>query len=525
MPMTYGELRATLAKERLGWIPPDVPDEVELPEPALGATADDLLHTDDARPVDFASLGVGTNPHLALRRLEHGIVGPDAIVDTFPTRTLRRVGLDDILAQRVEPQPPDAGAVPSALDWRARFGQNWITTVRDQNPCNACWAFAGVALVESMVRIEHAMWTRLSEGDVQRGVGKTCPDLGNVGEVSNFFANNGFCDPGSWPWRTDAPPYQPTPDRNGRSVRGPAFDVVSVADSKAWLDTVGPLVTFIDVYTDFGGVGSGVYHRSTAPTNTLRGGHLFLIVGYDDSLSAWLCKNSWGPWWGTGGFGWIGYTECNIDNYARYGARNLNPDPWTKRRLHNGNLYESGNGGLHRNLEVVGSDGARVQHRWREGGPPWQWGVGSTFGSDAAVSPTLIGTTFNRNMEVVYRTTDGHLHHWWTGGSGAGPWNDGGLFGPARCTGVPGFVQGDYGAPGNFEVVISVGDKLQHLWRDGAGWHLGPSFGSTIAQSGATLVQSSYGAPHGNLECVALRSDGAMQHFWRDGARSVRDAK
>ena len=52
-------------------------------------------------------------------------------------------------------KPPAAGVHPAALDWRNRFGGNWITTVRDQNPCNACWAFAGTALVESMLKIEH----------------------------------------------------------------------------------------------------------------------------------------------------------------------------------------------------------------------------------------------------------------------------------------------------------------------------------------------------------------------------------
>src|SRR6266498_4908976 len=117
-----------------------------------------------------------------------------------------------------------------------------------------------------------------------------------------------------------------------------------------------------------------------------------------------------------GGYGWIGYDEANINLYAKAGVRNVNPDPWTKRRLHNGNLYESGNGELHRNLEVAGADGGRVQHRWREGGPPWTWGSANSFAADAAVCPTLIGTTYNRNLELVYRTSGGRLHHWWTEG-------------------------------------------------------------------------------------------------------------
>lgn len=70
------------------------------------------------------------------------------------------------------------------------------------------------------------------------------------------------------------------------------------------------------------------------------------------------------------------------------------------------------------------------------------------------------------------------------------PWNDG-VFGPGGCDGVPGFVQGDYGAPGNFEVVVSNGGQLQHLWRDGAGWHEAPRFGGGILRAGPSLVHES----------------------------------
>lgn len=518
MGLTYGEVRRLLEAEKLGWATEvEVPDERPLPQPSLGGSKEGMIETEQGEPFEFESLGVSPNPHLALRRIERGWLSEEEATAAFPRATLLRGGLAEMPSAAGEPAPPEGGTPPSSLDWRARWGANWITTVRDQNPCEACWAFAGVALVESMLKIEHAMWARLSEGDIQRGVGKTCPDGGNLGEVSAFFAKSAICDPACWPWRTDTVPYAPTPDRSGRSVRGPAFDLVSVADSKNWLDTVGPLVTWLAVYEDFSGVRGGVYRRSTDPSNKFRGGHFMLIVGYDDSLGAWLCKNSWGTWWGSGGFGWIAYGETEIDAYLRYGVRNLSPDPWTKRRLHNGNLYESGNGALHRNLEVVGSNGSRVQHRWREGGPPFTWGAASSFATDAAVCPTLIGTTFNRNMEIVYTTTGGRLHHWWTGGGGSGPWNDGGVFGPSGCHGVPGFVQGDYGAPGNFEVVVAVaGGRLQHLWRDGAGWHNGPLFGSGIALSGAALVQGTYGSPHPNLECVAARIDGTLQHHWRD---------
>jgi len=277
MVNTFGELRALIANERLGWQPPhNMPDDAPLPVTGLGADRSGLVGANTSSPADFTGLGPGTNPYLAIERARAGLVTARQVTDAFPADTLRRLGLDEavpgIAGRDSEAVPPAAGAPPASVDWRNRFGQNWITSVRDQNPCNSCWAFAGVALVESMVRIEHAMWTRLSEGDPRDGVGKGCADEGNMGEVSNFFANNGFCDPVSWPWHTDTRTYAPTPDRSGRSVRGPAFTWVSVSDSKNWLNAVGPLVTYIDVYDDFSGVGSGVYGAApTRPTPTVAG--------------------------------------------------------------------------------------------------------------------------------------------------------------------------------------------------------------------------------------------------------------
>jgi hypothetical protein len=514
---TYGELRRMLDEQALGWQTRRDADEEAVPEWGLGASSEGLPQADEVAAPELRQFGAGPNPYLAVRRLQRGIVTADEVRAAVSERTLRHLGLYGVLEAREAGAPPDAGAAP-AVDWRNRWGQNWVTSVRNQNPCNSCWAFTGVALVEAMMRIEHAMWTRLSEGDVHRGVGATCADYGNLKNVSKFFADHGICDPGSFPWSTNDPPYDPTPDRSGRSVRGPAFEWAGTVQAcKDWLDTVGPLIAWMEVWSDFDGYTSGVYHRSTASTNSLRGTHFVLVVGYDDARQAWLVKNSWGTGWGMGGYGWIGYDEANVNLYAKAGVRNVNPDPWTKRRLHNGNLYESGNGELHRNLEVAGADGTRVQHRWREGGPPWTWGSANAFADDAAVCPTLIGTTFNRNLELVYRTSGGRLHHWWTEGGGRGPWKDGGVFGPADCVSIPGFVQADYGTPGNFEVVVLLrGGELQLVWRDEGGWHDGPRFGSGLAYSGPTLVQSTHGTPHGSLECVAVRTDGVMQHFWRD---------
>jgi len=241
-----------------------------------------------------------------------------------------------------------------------------------------------------------------------------------------------------------------------------------------------------------------------------------LVVGYDDALSCWIIKNSWGTGFGANGYCRVAYGECNIDTYAKFGLQATNPDPWTKRRLHNGSMLESGNGALHRNFEMIASFGTQLRHWWRDNsvtGFPWHQGV--TFGNDTAVCPTLISTTFNRNFEIVYLTTGSRLHHYWFNQSN-GTWNDGGIFGPVDAAGIPGFIQGNYNAPGNFEVVVRTSDKkLNHWWRDGAGWHDGGRFANDVNYSGASLVQSHFGKK-GNFDVVCVLGNQKMQHWRRD---------
>jgi parallel beta-helix repeat protein len=50
----------------------------------------------------------------------------------------------------------------------------------------------------------------------------------------------------------------------------------------------------------------------------LEGGHWITIVGFDDAQKCWICKNSWGTYWGERGWFRIKYGECGIENHAIY---------------------------------------------------------------------------------------------------------------------------------------------------------------------------------------------------------------
>ncbi len=78
----------------------------------------------------------------------------------------------------------------------------------------------------------------------------------------------------------------------------------------------GPLVGYMEVYTDFYSYSSGIY--APLPSATYEGGHGIVIVGYyDDGVDRyWICKNSWGTGWGDNGYFNIKMGECEIGTWV-----------------------------------------------------------------------------------------------------------------------------------------------------------------------------------------------------------------
>lgn len=446
------------------------------------------------------------------------------------------------------------------VDWRNRWGWNWVTSARDQGGSVNCWAFAMTALYEAMVRIEHCVWCRRSEGDLARATGKQSWDFGNLGEASIAAERFGVADPDCFPWSEAAAlytakphgvdmsalPLSPTPDRRGRTVRIDANRHTSIsndAQKKQWIDLVGPMAVMFAPPGDLNALGSGIY------TTTGSGAaHALLVVGFNDDDACWIVKNSWGPGWGVGGFGRIAYSANQLEPYAFVGVRNTNPDAWTKRRNRNGVLVESGNGARHNNFELFLRVGLNLEHWWREhavAGFPWNR-VGlvqsadpwrATWRDDALDCPAVVQSTFNRNYELVYRarwspTEPSRLRHVYFD-QASGWWYDATVFGPANPVGIPGLVQSTRGAPGDLEVVVLTPSGMLEHWtkhnsypwtqRPGT-WRWRQSFGWGVVHAGPALVQSRLGSPGeledglGELHYVATGSGGTMLHFRRSVA-------
>src|SRR2546430_8531915 len=261
----YGQLREALAKGKYRWSTLRLPDETPLPRYSLGGKSDGLLEAAKAPRVDVSKVVAAAppaNPLLLEHLISLKILPPEAA----PSGPVALPFLTPLSPGVLLPQPPPlAGATRSQMvDWRNRWGIPWITHVRDQDGCEACWAFAATALVESMVRIGHHLWCVRSEGDVHDGIGAVCASLGNSAAALDWIKTHGIADPDCYPWSTDNPPYVPTPDRPGRTTKIEPYTWPGGTDNqKNWPDNGGRPGTWFEVLSDSFGSSQGITDKTS----------------------------------------------------------------------------------------------------------------------------------------------------------------------------------------------------------------------------------------------------------------------
>jgi C1A family cysteine protease len=205
-----------------------------------------------------------------------------------------------------------AVSLPTAIDWRSNGG-NFVTPIKDQSSCGSCVAFGTIATIESRANI----------------VCKSPGTSRDYSEAFLFYCGCGACCAAGWNFMPalefckargvaveTAFPYTPgnQPCKTGVS---PAFRIdsyfpaTSLIERKSAIASRGPVIAGMAVYDDFFAYSSGVYRHVAG---SLAGYHAVSVVGYNDSLGCWICKNSWGASWGDSGFFKIAYGECGIDS-------------------------------------------------------------------------------------------------------------------------------------------------------------------------------------------------------------------
>jgi len=282
--------------------------------------------------------------------------GETALTRLAPEERRLRLGGFAPLAEDPSRVAPVAvpGELPSAWNWANRQGKNYLTSVKDQGSCGSCWAFAALGQVEALYNVEQNKYTLLSfrEGaGLNRHLNESSdhssffspgliiqalnyPDLSEQELVSCSAA--GDCD-GGWAWKSlvylqdngvspeDCFPYEAAEvacllcadyARRLTKIKGWGW-VTQATPQKEKIKAAlleGPLILYLDVYSDFYAYRSGVYQPTS--TATYEGGHLVVLVGYDEVKKCWICKNSWGKDWGEAGYFKIRMGSCSTGTWV-----------------------------------------------------------------------------------------------------------------------------------------------------------------------------------------------------------------
>ncbi|GEM_PF-1446642 len=197
--------------------------------------------------------------------------------------------------------------------------------------CGNCWAYCAVGAIEFAAYRTRLMPPNqnLSEGFlVNCSGGGTC--TGGYTYRAYEFLNNTrkkmrletqIADNGeNAPCNTTLGPLSHTELMDWGIVE-PSGDISlipTVAQIKTALCRYGAISCSILATRLFGDYAGGIFKQTPSNYTNPTTNHAVVIIGWDDSKNAWLVRNSWGTYWGDGGYAWVDYKTNNIGRRATW---------------------------------------------------------------------------------------------------------------------------------------------------------------------------------------------------------------
>lgn len=275
--------------------------------------------------------------------------------------------------------------VPDKFDWRDVDGDDWTTQIKNQRSCGSCWAFGCLGALESVIKIWNnnpSLNIDLSEQYLLSCSPGSCSGY-YIDKTLDWIKQYGIITETCFPYRASSS----YPCENKCSywmdtligINGSGRSSSRTNTIQSNLIEYGPLVTHMDVYSDFNYYTGGVY-RNYDDDNPI--GHSVVIVGYDNTWGDhgdgyWICKNSWGGGWGEDGWFRIAYEESDIGRYTYYymGLNNIADTPLTT------SGPTKGNAGKNYNFCSISNDPDDDKIRYC-----FDWGDGNQTWSDFIMS-------------------------------------------------------------------------------------------------------------------------------------------
>jgi C1A family cysteine protease len=212
-----------------------------------------------------------------------------------------------------EGQRVKAVQLPSKFDWRTR---GYVTSVKDQGDCGACWAFATIASYEGAIGVNFGSTTDLSE-QYLLDCNTKYYKCGN-GWLDFDDMMNGTPKLSCYPYtavqapcKTTCPKFYPVSEWYyvGSSSGVPSVDAI-----KSAIYNYGPVACAVYADSYFKNYTGGIFDACT--TDTVN--RCVTLVGWNDDGGYWFLKNSAGTGWGENGYMRIKYGCSNVGYAAAY---------------------------------------------------------------------------------------------------------------------------------------------------------------------------------------------------------------
>ena len=232
----------------------------------------------------------------------------------------------------------NVGDIPDDFTWRNKNNKDWITSVKYQGNCGSCWIFAALGALEAQINIDNNNPT--IDVDLSEQYVLSC--LPKAAGINGYGCTGG--------WAENAYEYIISTDEDGNYINGvpvetcmtyQASDQIGCEEKCSdWLDNIysvndytvydfddesqdysieslkyilmteGPLAVYLFVTTEF----KDFWRNNNNPNDYYQYdgnydymNHAVVLVGWHDDPTIsnggyWICKNSWGDWWGYNGY-------------------------------------------------------------------------------------------------------------------------------------------------------------------------------------------------------------------------------